>query len=82
MRRLTTPPTRSIRIPPAPPAMYGVWEFAGQDGLPSRTHYTDFTTVAPRFGFAYRLGIKTVIRGGVGVFYQSDTANQNSQTGF
>ena len=69
-------------FPAAPAAMYGVWEFAGQDGLPRRAHYTDFTTVAPRFGFAYRLGQKTVIRGGVGVFYQSDTANQNSQTGF
>jgi hypothetical protein len=69
-------------FPSAPAAMYGVWEFAGQDGLPRRAHYTDFTTVAPRFGFAYRLGGKTVIRGGVGVFYQSDTANQNSQTGF
>ncbi len=68
--------------PQAPPAMYGVWEFAGQDGLPRRNHYTDFTTVAPRIGFAYRLGSKTVIRGGAGVFYQSDTANQNTQTGF
>ena len=68
--------------PSAPAAMYGVWEFAGQNGLPRRSHYTDFTTFAPRFGFAYRLGQKTVIRGGAGVFYQSDTANQNSQTGF
>jgi hypothetical protein len=68
---------------PAPPAaLYGVWEFAGEDGLPNRTHYTDWTTVSPRFGFAYRIGSKMVIRGGVGVFYQSDTANQNSQTGF
>jgi hypothetical protein len=69
-------------FPQAPAAMYGVWEFAGQDGLPRRTHYTDFTTFAPRFGFAYRIGQKTVIRGGAGVFFQSDTANQNSQTGF
>jgi hypothetical protein len=69
-------------FPAAPAAMYGVWEFAGQDGLPRRSHYTDYTTFSPRFGFAYRLGDKTVIRGGAGVFYQSDTANQNSQTGF
>ena len=68
--------------PAAPPAMYGVWEFAGQDGLPTRAHYTDWTTFSPRLGFAYRIGNKTVIRGGVGVFYQSDTANANSQTGF
>jgi hypothetical protein len=68
--------------PAPPPALYGVWRFAGTDGFPRRTHYTDFTTGAPRIGFAYRLGQKTVIRGGIGVFYQSDTATNNSQTGF
>jgi len=68
---------------PAPPAaIYGVWRFAGVDGYPRRQHYTDWTTLAPRFGFAYRVGEKTVIRGGVGVFYQSDTATGNGQTGF
>jgi hypothetical protein len=68
--------------PAPPPALYGVWRFAGVDGYPRRTHNTDFTTGAPRIGFAYRIGEKTVVRGGVGVFYQSDTANNNSQTGF
>jgi Carboxypeptidase regulatory-like domain len=68
--------------PTPPKALYGVWRFAGVDGLTRRQHYTDFTTGAPRFGFAYRLANKTVIRGGVGVFYQSDTATGNGQTGF
>ncbi len=68
--------------PAPPPALYGVWRFAGKDGMPRRTHYTDFTTGAPRIGFAYRLADKTVIRGGVGTFYQSDTSTNNSQTGF
>jgi len=68
--------------PAPPPAFYGVWGFAGVNGLPRRQHYTDYTTGAPRFGFAYRLGNKTVVRGGVGVFYQSDTATGNGQTGF
>jgi hypothetical protein len=68
--------------PTPPQAIYGVWQFAGTNGLPSRTRYTDFTNAAPRIGLAYRLGEKTVIRGGVGVFYQSDTKNNNSQTGF
>ncbi len=68
--------------PVAPPAMYGVWEFAGVNGYPRRQHYTDYTNGAPRIGFAYRLGNKTVIRGGFGVFYQSDTALGNSTTGF
>jgi hypothetical protein len=68
--------------PAPPPALYGVWRFAGKDGFPRRTHYTDFTTGAPRIGFAYRVGQKMVIRGGAGVFYQSDTATNNGQTGF
>jgi hypothetical protein len=68
--------------PSAPPAIYGVWQFAGENGVPRRTRYTDWTNGAPRVGFAYRLGDKNVIRGGFGVFYQSDTAYANSQTGF
>jgi Carboxypeptidase regulatory-like domain len=68
--------------PTPPSAIYGVWQFAGQNGLPERTRYTDWTNAAPRIGFAYRLRDKTVIRGGFGVFYQSDTKNNNSQTGF
>jgi hypothetical protein len=68
---------------PAPPqALYGVWRFAGKDGFPRRTHYTDWTNAAPRIGFAYRIGQKTVIRGGIGAFYQSDTGTANGQTGF
>jgi hypothetical protein len=68
--------------PAAPPAIYGVWQFAGQNGMPRRAQYTDWTNGAPRIGFAYRAGDKTVIRGGIGVFYQSITSNNNSQTGF
>jgi hypothetical protein len=68
--------------PAAPPAMYGVWQFAGQNGLPRRAQYTDWTNGAPRIGFAYRLNDKTVLRGGMGTFYQSITSNNNSQTGF
>jgi hypothetical protein len=68
--------------PTAPAAMYGVWEFAGQNGMPRRSQYTDYTNGAPRIGFAYRLTDKTVLRGGFGTFYQSITNGINSQTGF
>jgi hypothetical protein len=68
--------------PDPPPAFYGVWRFAGVDGMPRRSHYTDFTNGAPRLGFAYRLGEKTVLRGGAGVYYQSDTTTGNANTGF
>ena len=68
---------------PAPPAAFrGAFTFAGVNGLPRRQFYTDWTTAAPRFGFAYRLGQRTVIRGGVGVFYQSMTQTGNSTNGF
>ena len=59
-----------------------MWGFAGLNGLPRRTHYTDWTNGAPRIGFAYRINDKTAIRGGFGVYYQSDTSNNNCQTGF
>jgi Carboxypeptidase regulatory-like domain len=75
-------PNDKYGYPDPPAAFYGVWQFAGQNGAPRRTHYTDWTTFAPRFGFAYRIGDKTVIRGGFGVYYQSDTGNNTSQTGF
>jgi hypothetical protein len=68
--------------PDPPAAFYGVWRFAGKDGFPRRQRYTDFTNGAPRIGFAYRLGDKTVIRGGAGVYYQSDTNTGNNNTGF
>jgi len=68
--------------PAAPPALYGVWEFAGLNGYPRRAQYTDWTNGSPRIGFAYRLNNKTAIRGGFGVFYQSITSGNNSQTGF
>jgi hypothetical protein len=68
--------------PAAPAAIMGVWRFAGRDGMPRRKNYTDWTNGAPRIGFAYRLDNKTVLRTGIGVYYQSDTNNINSQTGY
>ena len=59
--------------PGAASAIYGVWRFAGQNGLPTRTHYTDWTNCCASLRFRLSHTDKTVIRGGVGVFYQSDT---------
>jgi hypothetical protein len=43
---------------------------AGRTGY-NRPYPTDFSDIGPRAGFAYRLGDKTVVRGGFGIFYQA-----------
>jgi len=52
----------------------GAMVFAGAG--PGRTgekrfYPTDFTNLGPRFGFAYELTSKTVVRGGFGIYYQT-----------
>jgi len=48
--------------------------FAGQNGL-SRTPYeSDFNTVQPRAGAAYRIDDKTVLRGGYGLYFLNPTS--------
>ncbi len=42
----------------------------GRAGV-KRFYPTDYTDIGPRGGFAYRLGDKTVIRGGFGIFFQT-----------
>jgi hypothetical protein len=41
---------------------------AAQAGLPETLRYNDYNNFAPRFGFAYRLNDKTVLRGGYGIY--------------
>lgn len=43
---------------------------AGRTGY-NRPYPTDFSDFGPRAGFAYRVGDKTVIRGGFGIYYQA-----------
>ena len=51
----------------------GVLTFVGVNGLPRTNTVFDKNNFAPRFGFAYQAGRKTVVRGGTGVFYSSLT---------
>jgi len=49
----------------------GGLQFAGVNGNPRRHFNTDRNNLAPRFGFAYQVNEKTVVRGGAGIFYAS-----------
>ncbi len=51
------------------PGLRGGLRFVGVDGNPKRQFNTDLNNFAPRFGFAYSLNPKTVIRGGYGIFF-------------
>ncbi len=47
----------------------GGLRFAGADGNSRRQKDTDLNNFGPRFGFAYTLTPKTILRGGYGMFY-------------
>ena len=48
-----------------------VLTFSGVDGVPKGIREAEYNNFAPRFGWAYKLGDKTVLRGGYGLFYMS-----------
>jgi len=59
---------------PAPPAQFnGGWLFAGVNGQPRRIFDTDWTNLAPRFGLAWQISNKTVLRMGAGIYYMANT---------
>jgi hypothetical protein len=64
--------------PPAPASIVGGLTFAGVNGRPRRIYNFDWTNIQPRIGIAYSVTPKTVIRGGIGIFYR--TATQNGLT--
>lgn len=51
------------------PSLRGGLRFVGADGAPKRQFDTDWNNFAPRFGFAYTVNAKTVVRGSYGIFY-------------
>jgi hypothetical protein len=66
-------PNAKYPYPNPPAVIYGGLLFPGVGGQPRRLYDTDWTNIAPRAGFAYRLLEKTVLRGGAGIYYQSST---------
>jgi hypothetical protein len=62
----------SIPSPLAQPTglpLVGGLQFRGVDGAPRSRYQTDANNFGPRFGFAYSVTEKTVLRGGFGIFY-------------
>lgn len=49
--------------------VYGGIQFAGYNGQSRDAYNTDWSNVGPRFGFAFEINPKTVVRGGYGVMY-------------
>lgn len=54
-----------------PTAPLGV-VYAGDKGIPQNGGPTDFSDVAPRFGFALEINNKTSLRGGFGLFHEEE----------
>jgi len=66
------PGKQSVRFPNAPAG----YLLAGDPGCPDGGFNSYIAGVAPRLGFAYRLGQRTVIRGGFGMFWNPLQTNQ------
>lgn len=62
------------------PDLRGGLEFAGVKGNPARQKNTDWNNFGPRFGFAYSLTPKTVLRGGYGLFYLPMTGDDTGRS--
>jgi hypothetical protein len=57
------------------PNLLGGLEFPGVNGNTTRQKLTNYHNFGPRFGFAYNVLPKTVIRGGYGLFYLPGTGD-------
>ena len=68
------------------PDLRGGLRFAGVDGNGTRQKQTNWNNWGPRFGFAYQLNSRTVIRGGYGLFFLPNTGDgagpANANEGF
>jgi hypothetical protein len=53
----------------------GALAFAGKNGASTTFEQLQPDTYGPRFGFAYRVTDKTVVRGGYGIYYSGVTMN-------
>ncbi len=73
--------TATPTMPGPPQALVGGMTFAGVGGQPRRVYNADLGNIQPRIGFAYLFAPKTVMRGGMGIYFRTATQN-NLTTGF
>lgn len=59
----------------------GSLQFAGVNGNSRNQTGTDLTNFSPRLGFAWQLDAKTVIRGGYGIIYTTNTGGSVTGSG-
>jgi hypothetical protein len=67
---------------PTLPTLKGGLLFAGVNGIPRVVNNLDRTAIQPRFGFAYQLKSKLVMRGGYGRYYINPTGDYYRLAGF
>jgi hypothetical protein len=63
------------------PNLRGGLQYAGVGGIPREQGDPDRNNFGPRFGFAYNVTPKTVIRGGYGILYLPNGTEHNASTG-
>jgi hypothetical protein len=74
----------AAEIPASQFKIQGGLTFAGVNGQPRGLYDTPKKEIMPRFGFAYQLDDKTVVRGGYGIFFSflGERRGDVVQTGF
>lgn len=68
--------TSSLAAAAGLPNLKGQLQWIGS-GNSSNQQRTEFTNLSPRFGFAYKLSDKSVLRGGYGIFFAPRTIQGN-----
>ncbi len=63
------------------PGYTGALEFLGLDGNSRREFNTYYGEIGPRFGFAYRLGTNSTVRGGYGIYYDPSDMSASGTAG-
>jgi hypothetical protein len=70
-------PTAVLPVQAPGLTLRGGLRFVGVDGYPRTEGELDTNNFGPRFGFAYQLARRTVVRGGYGLFYSPMAANDS-----